>query len=139
MSTRTYKYLRQAWKLNLNFLPPHVDPRRTSPHLTAQLITILSRSTVSALPEIIPRSPARELTKSSQDTEDELTARINILKEDLHEADKRADNSERQVQNPVYCESGDRLQSICCVATVLHRFRGDIMEDNKIHPTIICP
>ncbi|KAL5251555.1 hypothetical protein ACHWQZ_G017053 [Mnemiopsis leidyi] len=39
----------------------------------------------------------KELTKTSQNTEDELTARINILKEDLHEADKRADNSERQV------------------------------------------
>lgn len=29
--------------------------------------------------------------------EDELTSKANNLQEDLHEADKRADNSERQV------------------------------------------
>ena len=39
----------------------------------------------------------KDLKDEAQNTEDELTARVNILKEDLGEADKRADNSERQV------------------------------------------
>lgn len=39
----------------------------------------------------------KDLEESSQTTEDELTARGHILKEDLHDADRRADNSERQV------------------------------------------
>lgn len=39
----------------------------------------------------------KETEESSQNTEDDLMARVNILKEDLAEADKRADNSERQV------------------------------------------
>ena len=42
-------------------------------------------------------SPLRELTKTSQQTEDELNSRLNQLKDDLHDADRRADNSERQV------------------------------------------
>lgn len=39
----------------------------------------------------------KELEESTSNNEDDLLQRLNILKEDLHDADKRADNSERQV------------------------------------------
>ena len=37
------------------------------------------------------------MEESSSAIQDDLMSRVNILKEDLHDADRRADNSERQV------------------------------------------
>eukprot|EP00116_Pleurobrachia_bachei_P017821 sb/3478083/ len=38
-----------------------------------------------------------DMEESSSAIQDDLMSRVNILKEDLHDADRRADNSERQV------------------------------------------
>jgi len=51
----------------------------------------------------------RDLEESSQTTEDELTARGHILKEDLHDADRRADNSERQVNLLLFLQESTSL------------------------------